>query len=894
MVHRIPRSFLSLAFVLAASLASIASAQTNRFFQDEDLEDLAATLAAHDEARSSGEDLGEARVALEASLAALDERVEGEGPLRLAADLGRAAWLARDYAGRKVKPGKVVKDTVSGGSFGAIGVGFAYRLPKSYDPEATAYPLILSIPDVDERPADHLRARWTDRDVLDGAILISPEMPAASAEWDRVMISGRPGGLAHVLTVLRVATERFGVDFDRVYVVGHGQGVPAALAAGNYGPQKFAGVIGRGGDAGDLAPDNFENLPTLFYGGGPEAQAFRKAVQAAGYDNCSLETGEKTQELWTWIRDHPRTTTPESVTVVPGDPFPTRAYWLRVAPSAVESRTTATLERDDNTIRVTGAGVSSVTLYLSDALVDLDRPVRVVCNDVEYSVRVERHLATTLDLLQDGTSDPACVYVALATFDTTGTASASLDDTPLAEDTEYAEQLQAALGDPVKLFALYEWCQSTGRVRKGQRALETLLRLQPDHEAAHAALGHGGEGGRWFPSAEDFERYRLGQTEAVASAKGHVEHKSGWLHVDERSLANKGWVKDRLTGRWLSGADRRKLAAGWARQDLAWIAPDDVARLDEGLWLVDGEWVDLETANRRHARIDSMWSVPSGDVLLHSTADRDVTLRALREMGRTIPDLNKVFGAEPVLPLEVVLLRDEEQYDRFAFGDPDGRRPLTDQGRVHVVHSAYFAESRFERVKRKFVFRGTGVCYWDSLAPNGDLFGVHAARLAVGLSYVEALDPSLKTVKKALQKGPRVGYAESYAAEKKLPAWLRWGGAVYGERFFRDTRVGADGDPWWARAWSIGEIGRRGGLRSLDEILAFALDPDDRDDAQKLQVESGLVVAFMVDGECEPVNAAHAELKRALAAGRLQPSDVAALEAAIRANEAELKAFAGL
>ncbi len=367
------------------------------------------------------------------------------------------------------------------------------------------------------------------------------------------------------------------------------------------------------------------------------------------------------------------------------------------------------------------------------------------------------------------------------------------------------------------------------------------------------------------------------------------------MHTDERALAVKGWVKDQETGLWLTPGDEKRLADGWVRQDLDWIPPEDAPRVDEGLWWVDGEWLDLERANRRHASIGSMWRIPDAEVLLYSTADRGVSLRAQREMGRALADLRRVFGAEPVLPLRVALLRDEEQYDRFAFGDPDGRRLAAHAGRLQVVHSAFFAESWFQKVAGKPEFMGMGVCLWDDQVPNGDLYGVHAARLAVGLSYVEALDPSPKAVRKALSAGPGSDHYAAYQAEKVLPAWLRWGGAVYAERYFEDTTVAPGNDErWWARNWSLENLRSRGGLRALDLILAFPLDPDDRDDSLKLLLEAGLLVAFIVDGDCDPVEVEHAAFKKALAAGRLQARQVTALAAAVAAHEQELRAFAGL
>ena len=87
-----------------------------------------------------------------------------------------------------------------------------------------------------------------------------------------------------MLTSLRVAAERFAVDEDRVFVAGTGKGVPAAVAAGHTSPQRFAGVIGWAGDAGELGPENFLNLPTLFAGGAAKARAFRDKAVELGLD----------------------------------------------------------------------------------------------------------------------------------------------------------------------------------------------------------------------------------------------------------------------------------------------------------------------------------------------------------------------------------------------------------------------------------------------------------------------------------------------------------------------------------------------------------------------------------------------------------------------------------
>ena len=873
--------------------ASPSGAQTGSRFEDEQLQPLAASLKAYFEARALSEGLEQVKTDLLRSLAKLQPPGERVRPVARSVDLGRAFWLSKAYPAIKRRRGKVTKDEHTSGTFAGGGLKYAYRVPADYEP-STAYPLLLVIPDEDERPDEHLRESWTLPAILDGAILVCPEMPAELGEWDRVMIDGRPGGLSHVLTAYRIATERFAVDFDRVYVVGRGKGVPAAVAAGNYGPQRFAGVIGRAGDTGDIGPANFSNLPTLFVGAGARASAFKLKAESAGSSNCHLNPTGKEGDIWSWVQAHPREAHPTRVTLVPGDPFPTRAYWLRVAPSAADSRTTATVESETNTIRIESAGVSRVTLYLSDELVDLDKPVRIIYNGVTHETLIPPYLPSALDMLADGTSDAGCVYLAEIVLATEGGAPPSILGIAPARDPELERLLASADDDIVALRELYTWCESTNRTHSGAGVLRRILRLDPSDPAARQALGHQASGTRWFTSEHALVRFNRSQDEESAAASGRVLHKGLWVHPDERALINKGLVKDLETGQWLSAVDRQRLADGWVRQDFAWIPPDEAVLADSGAWLVDGEWLDEEQANRRHSRPEAMWHIPGAEVVVLSTAQRAVALHAQTQMERALVDLRRVFGAEPVLPLIACVLKDEEQYDRFAFGDPDGRRPATHTGRLHVIHSAFFAENWFRRVDGKPVFQGMGVCFWDPSVPNGNLYGVHSARLAIGLSYVDALDPSTKTVRKAVARGPGADYYDAFVSEKKLPAWLRYGGAVYAERFFMDDTVGSDGDPWWPRRWSIENLITKGGRMPLEDVLDFPLDPDDREAGLKLLIDAGLVVAFMLDGECAAVSEAHAAFKTALATGRLHANHLDALTEALLAHEAELAAFAAI
>jgi len=880
---------------LLLGLGTLLGATAQAAAQDDSrLAPLTEHYASYASARRAGARLEGLRAELFQSLSELSVDAASGHPLKQTELLGRAVWLSRalvDDEPPRIRPEKILEGELESRDSSGGAIKVAYRLPKDYDPQQS-YPLIVAIPDVDERPPEHLRSYWTSTEARTGAIVVCPEMPRERDEWSRVMVAGRRGGLCHVLGALRFATEHFAVDHDRVYVAGRGKGVPAAVATGNYSPQRFAGIVGRSGDPGEIGPENFHGLPTYFASGGSRASSFRDTLRAAGIENCEQVPGAVEEDIWRWIDAHPRETYPERVTLAVGTPFPTRSYWLRVAPIAPDARATASIDEESNTVRITAHGVSWVTLYLNDDLVDLDRPVRILCNGMEQTSIVERSMIDTLDFLHDGTSDPAMVFVAKAEIDLTGKAPEAVD-TSVAMDDEFLRRLNSAEESISALWETYEWCRASAREPGAAVVLRRIVRLDPEHEDAREALGYVRAGEDWFASREAMERFTSSQDEANATARGFVRYRSTWMHPDERALTTKGRRKDPTTGLWNSAADRKRIEQGWTRQDLNWISPEEGPQADLGGWWIDGEWLELARANRRHARIDSAWRIPEREIMLWSTADRDVSLQAMEHMRHAIDDMRRIFGVQPMLPLSVAVLRDEEQYDRLAAGDPEGHRSPTHAGRLHLVHSAYFAESWFPFVEGEREFRGMGICYWDAFVPHGNAYGVHAARLAAGLSYVEALDPSPNAVRKALAGGPTPKYHAAYETEKGLPAWIRWGSAVYAERFFEDRTRSSEGDPFWARAWSVENLVARGGLAPISDVLAFDVDPDDREASLKLMIEAGLLIAFVVDGECAPVAAAHIALKEALSSNRSPKKASAALAKALLAHENELRVFAG-
>jgi hypothetical protein len=323
-----------------------------------------------------------------------------------------------------------------------------------------------------------------------------------------------------------------------------------------------------------------------------------------------------------------------------------------------------------------------------------------------------------------------------------------------------------------------------------------------------------------------------------------------------------------------------------------WVHPDEFDRWREGLWKCGDEWLATPEADAWHASLERPWQVPGERFLVTSTAPRATVHAAMWHADRAHAELERLFGVVPDGRPELVVLRTLEQYNAFAGGDGAGRGP-TEQTGHSSIHYAYFAESRFDPATTPPSWAGAGVAYWDAADPELAPFGLHAVRHAAALAYVDAIDPSWRTVSETVAGEHGVLPVGPFWDEKRIPAWLRIGAASYVERFFVDREAGEGGDPLWARKWAFANLARQGGLEPLERVFACELDTADPATSSRRIAQAGAVVAFVLDGGCGAVVDAHQDWKAALA-GR---GDLAAatreLAAAITANEAKLRAFAG-
>ena len=160
------------------------------------------------------------------------------------------------------------------------------------------------------------------------------------------------------------------------------------------------------------------HVPSFFAGGAENVTSFADAAKALEMDNVTVEPEGKLEDISAWILLQQRNLYPERVVFAPASERTKRAYWLNLSAFEAdgESQLEATLDRDTNTVRVTATGVSSVTLEFNDAMLDLDKPVTVVCNGVSQDNSFPRSFRSAMDQVFKS-ADPNRIVVASKRFD---------------------------------------------------------------------------------------------------------------------------------------------------------------------------------------------------------------------------------------------------------------------------------------------------------------------------------------------------------------------------------------------------------------------------------------------------------------------------------------------
>ena len=431
---------------------------------------------------------------------------------------------------------------------------------------------------------------------------------------------------------------------------------------------------------------------------------------------------------------------------------------------------------------------------------------------------------------------------------------------------EFEKKLEDAGEDREELWRLYDWCDTLGLESEGRKVLRKILKVDDGDKKAHELLGHVYYDGQWFTSQKKADAYKKKKLDKEAKEKGWVKFKGEWVDPAHIEYLEKGWVQAE-DGTWMSPEMAKRLEEGWKQVDFDWLSPDELENVEKGLWKCGSEWLSLAEADKWHSRsVDQRWRIRGDEYHLETTLPREFAEGLRRDLDFAYRDLERFYGKAPSEPFSMLVLDSLDAYNEFAMGSPE--RPVEFTG-FSSLNLAFLADGWFDLREERFM--GMGVSYWDRSSESGASFGRLGVRSALGMSFAEALDPSPKTTGKVLKSGKLDNrYAESFYGEKQIPLVLRYGGAVYVQRFFLDRSAERGADKDWAKKWSMSNVERQDGLDSLKTLLNFEIRVDSPEYAKastRLITQSGLLVAFIMRGQCEPVVEAHKAWQAALVGG---------------------------
>jgi hypothetical protein len=221
-----------------------------------------------------------------------------------------------------------------------------------------------------------------------------------------------------------------GVDPNRVYVMGYSAGGDGVYQLGPRMADTWAAAAMMAGHPNDAKPESLRNIGFTIHVGGLDTAYDRNLVaeewgglldaleagDAMGYPHYVEVHPDKPHWMdledavaVPWMADFTRNPVPERVVWLQDDVTHQRFYWLAVEDPTAASLVTASYA--EQTIEIE-ADIPSVTVRLSDAMLDLDLPVSIHSGGtVLFEGMVERSLVT-LQLTTEERGDPALVFSA--------------------------------------------------------------------------------------------------------------------------------------------------------------------------------------------------------------------------------------------------------------------------------------------------------------------------------------------------------------------------------------------------------------------------------------------------------------------------------------------------
>jgi len=331
---------------------------------------------------------------------AVEKPVDGHSMLEDVAALVSIANHARSFY-PKLKKGQVQEMPVGPDTHGFPNIGtvkYWLWVPKDYRDDHL-WPLLFCLPDQKKHgDGKQYIEDWIQKSpaVAESFLVAVPEPHAKGAEWTS------PNSLARAMITLRHVAGTFGVDkkdagpatdYLRIFIDGEDE---ASVIAARF-PELFAGAVLRGADGRTgmrpnvAAAGQLSGMPA-FCVIDPKSKAQRDLAKkiidtnpaSVVVEDPGLEGNPTAIGIW-MEKLEPRVPQPREISYTVHDGSFQRHHWISVldfdASIDPPASFKATADRAKNDVTIEVEGISRFELFLSDALVDLSRPLRIVVVD---------------------------------------------------------------------------------------------------------------------------------------------------------------------------------------------------------------------------------------------------------------------------------------------------------------------------------------------------------------------------------------------------------------------------------------------------------------------------------------------------------------------------------
>ncbi len=272
---------------------------------------------------------------------------------------------------------------------------FTYRVFSDAPPSGRS--LFISMHGGGEMPAEVNDRQWENQKrlyELDEGVYLVPRAPTNSWNmWHQAHIDKFFARLIENLIVFEA------VDPNRVYLLGYSAGGDGVFQLAPRMADRFAAAAMMAGHPNETSPLGLRNLPFTLHMGEND-KAFGRNAIAVQWRDALAELQQKDPEGYPhhveihagkghwmdredraaipWLAQQVRRPFPQRVVWKQDDVTHDRFYWLGVSPGGAQAGSLVIASASGNTIRIEQAdGVERLQLWLSDALVDLEKPIRV-------------------------------------------------------------------------------------------------------------------------------------------------------------------------------------------------------------------------------------------------------------------------------------------------------------------------------------------------------------------------------------------------------------------------------------------------------------------------------------------------------------------------------------